>query len=983
MTLQDRWYAALDWLEERGIPVYAVIDPIDKVIPSFYIFIGIVLLALFALLAPVLFPPAIIQTETTGTLELTVMSGGQPMPGARIVVKGENYSEEKKTAADGTAAFESIELGTLMSVSLTQDGFTPIQFTVPVNGARVKKTVEMVPLTASDTTPKTIRFVAPNGTPLRGIALDVSFACTNPKAELSQTRFSGVTSGEVTLEIPFNCGSLSYTVNAAGYRSRQDLLSLRDSTITLSALETDVPTATLVVSVINQDTRRPLSGISVELQETDRHPIDSGLTDATGEAYFPDQPLGTYLISARAPAGNFGQKNATVTLAEPTKRIVLELSEESFAEITVNAVDAQTTESIPATIRLSRHGILQQEIELDEWTTQALFKVDEPDDYEVQAFAEEYKPSAPENISIQTRGQTEETTLSLEPCTPQTCGQLTVEVHDDENGPVENASVYFIHPQSGMAVAGVPTAYTDAEGTTRFSGIPPGTYKVRVQKGWMETDSAAFTVEENPKAQTVSVTLAAGTVSLNAFIKDSFNQPVSRATVQVKSLSGDVLEEFSATAEGTLAAALKANREVFFEIRHPDFLSFKTPSFILRGGQSIVLNAVLEKQITGDAPAIRFVELTEKATGQPTDAPQPAGVYWATFEIRSPKAFPQAGAHVRTANADRLEDDPWFLGEPNAPGAVVEKGQTYDPQAQNDLPQTGAHAKWMNLRWNSLPAGITQFRVEVKIPSTTAPQTELPLYFRAWGISDSNYYRDPADAQLGTAESVPAKKGLYADTYTQVFFPTTATPPCENEFCFDQNVLDQKNNVFLLEPYQVRLNDDYRFTFRLKNNSGTDKSHALFKVGNRPTASGGSIPAEEIAFTSYEIKNADLQSATGSQAVFETPELDSGNWSDHKDVSGRIGIQATQTAGEIQFPFKFEQQTLSTGAGPVSFEAFTEQGQEFTSFPSEKVPSRFPQVLHLQARFVGGPQDGQPMPGTRIHITQINPDRTRPSLGEF
>ncbi len=47
-NLEDKWYSFLDSLDAKGIPVYKMIDPIEKAgIPSFPLFIGIVLLIVF------------------------------------------------------------------------------------------------------------------------------------------------------------------------------------------------------------------------------------------------------------------------------------------------------------------------------------------------------------------------------------------------------------------------------------------------------------------------------------------------------------------------------------------------------------------------------------------------------------------------------------------------------------------------------------------------------------------------------------------------------------------------------------------------------------------------------------------------------------------------------------------------------------------------------------------------------------------------
>ena len=44
--LEDKYYNFLDWLDGKGIPVYTVVEPMDKVLPSFIVF-SVLFLAIF------------------------------------------------------------------------------------------------------------------------------------------------------------------------------------------------------------------------------------------------------------------------------------------------------------------------------------------------------------------------------------------------------------------------------------------------------------------------------------------------------------------------------------------------------------------------------------------------------------------------------------------------------------------------------------------------------------------------------------------------------------------------------------------------------------------------------------------------------------------------------------------------------------------------------------------------------------------------
>ena len=49
--LEDKWYALLDKIDAK-LPIYKVIEPIDKVIPSFLLFLILILAAVLFLALP-------------------------------------------------------------------------------------------------------------------------------------------------------------------------------------------------------------------------------------------------------------------------------------------------------------------------------------------------------------------------------------------------------------------------------------------------------------------------------------------------------------------------------------------------------------------------------------------------------------------------------------------------------------------------------------------------------------------------------------------------------------------------------------------------------------------------------------------------------------------------------------------------------------------------------------------------------------------
>src|SRR3989338_2414329 len=121
--IEDKWYAFLDWLDERGIPVYNAVDPIEaKNIPSlpFFLGLGIILLILVAYGANLAF-------FNEGTLTVTVkdLATGDPVITAEVAAKqGTQLIDSKMTDKDGIAKVK-IKIGKEMTLTAAKNDYSP------------------------------------------------------------------------------------------------------------------------------------------------------------------------------------------------------------------------------------------------------------------------------------------------------------------------------------------------------------------------------------------------------------------------------------------------------------------------------------------------------------------------------------------------------------------------------------------------------------------------------------------------------------------------------------------------------------------------------------------------------------------------------------------------------------------------------------------------------------------------------------------
>jgi hypothetical protein len=76
--MEDAWFNLLDKLDSIGVPVYAVITPLeDAGVPTMWFTIAIIVLLLGALAVTVM-------PQRTVSFDITVTSGGEPLAGANV-----------------------------------------------------------------------------------------------------------------------------------------------------------------------------------------------------------------------------------------------------------------------------------------------------------------------------------------------------------------------------------------------------------------------------------------------------------------------------------------------------------------------------------------------------------------------------------------------------------------------------------------------------------------------------------------------------------------------------------------------------------------------------------------------------------------------------------------------------------------------------------------------------------------------------------
>jgi len=307
-VFEDKYYAVLDKVN-RKIPVYKAIDPIDKVVPSFALLIGLLLLFLLLLFStglPVIFPPQ----PHTFTADIQVLSTGsnEPLMGATVIVSfGEGKPISRKTNDAGIAKIELPSAEAEAQIEINAEGHGSVSKTALLKDG-LMESFSLVGLDALFK-PKVKIFVfnSESNKKILDRTISIKFTCSNGG---NPNQINAVQPEKIGFEtdVPEDCGTLLATIKANGFRDKTvSLVSAYESAtknVMLTPSDEEVQTkGSLSVKVLNYS-EDPEKGVVVKVlnSKTDEL-ISSKYSKESGSAFFESLDPGFYDILCDAGDG--------------------------------------------------------------------------------------------------------------------------------------------------------------------------------------------------------------------------------------------------------------------------------------------------------------------------------------------------------------------------------------------------------------------------------------------------------------------------------------------------------------------------------------------------------------------------------------------------------------------------------------------------------------------------------------------------------
>ncbi len=903
--LEEKYYDFLDGLNQH-IPAYELVDPIDKVVPSFLLFIalffaaiGLVLAGTFGVFGPI----------GNDTLTISVQdSGDNPIAGAAVTFSRDGKIVfEAKTNAQGIAVMPGVKKDDRLGVVAEKGNYlsntkTVIVFQLPAS--------EIIKLDSEAlSVQRTIRLLDELGQPATD-SFTVRFKCSNPYApSIADISLTPSERGVAIVNVPGNCERL--TVDVLNNNSHREIygqsVNSPDQTIRLEAADTE--SATIVVNVTDAS-GRPLDGIEVQLfkysellQNPNIGPIDVSYASG-GQAIFTKSP-GNYIVKTYDARGEYGDQTSGKIVATAKERATtgITMRQEIKGKVLLRVVDKKSGNPIGnagvtllyATSGSADSGPITTVLTIADGT--AGINVSKDVGFRAVVGADGFQSRTIGGLRISSSA----TTIELDRCTAATCGLMKIKVVDQDGTPIDGSIVTLYNASTNFR-ANYSHRTTDINGVAKLSGVSNGNYYAFAFKEGFSgrSDAQSFNGDDQNRAGeqflTVVMNVEDGIVQIN--VHDTEGRPISFATISLLDARANALIGKDITdSNGTKEFTLKANKKIYAIVSKQDeqiFANYTTAKKALIPAGVVQLGVTMEKPSLKNSIEMEFLGLYS-AEGKRAQNLRAGDTYSAKFKVRIPEEqdYDTAGVHIRTGSDVLMEKDALFIKEVNAPKTSQVRATRFEPEQGNldgsNYETTAGDAKWVNLEWVRPGAGIYEIEAQIEVRQSASVGDKLLLNYRAWGEED-NGPRDrfPVDDTVG--------REIYSNTKQEIFQIGVVTL-CDEGFCFTATITDKRNDLVesVQDTYNAKMFNPYSLQFVITNNSEARiHNNANLRIDNAD---------ESLKFFDYTMIDAESQPISGTLNGFEFPRLNVGDlrpknsirfvseFTPQKSVSGILNIK--------------------------------------------------------------------------------------------
>jgi len=813
--LEDKFYAGMDFLSDHGIPVYALIDPLEeRGIPAFPVAIA-ALIALLFLAYGLLF---LTNSETTLQLSITDETG-KTLSGVAIIFKDE--ASEKRiemgsnTFRDGQEVKVLRGIGSRLVLEASKEGYESATRRLPISKQEMNVAIQLKRFVIY--TEGALRLVdSETGDLIEGARLRAALS-----DQASIDCFEGARGIYTCPGIVFD-EDITLTIDHPNYEQKTfETTFLSDSVGEIELVpkaSASTGKTNLIVRAFDFDNQQRIGNFTLKVFDAQDNEIITELTETDNDGeQITKISKGTSIRVVVEKEGYLTydssvlEENITLRNDEAIREVYLKPGQNA---LTVGVLDVTGRPLISIDVFLYNEFGELLDVKTTSLAGQIAFEnLDVTSTYYVSAWSENYVP-AREEVLLSERNNVN---LVLERATADNSGSLTVYTVDEQSNAVNDATLNFFEDVEGKGLIplGVPPQKTDATG--KYSMLAPlnSTLVIEATKSGLEGQETVSIIGTfDNKA---IITLLRPFSQVNLTVLDEQGNEIREGLVTI--IAGDDLLFEDEYEQGGIVFDPKDNSYVTVKVTDGLGNSFEEEIFV--EGLDEVSVSPQGKTGVSTNPEVEFLGVYN-IDGSEANGLAKGVDFYLKFRIVFPEGKNENGLHVRLGEESvRFVDsqDAGIIGFSASEGKAF-YGRSYSPEPSpgfealdfDNVGSEGKFNKFIELYFSDGGEKIVKVRAKAK---ETASLPDILLSYRAWSRIGETIYRTPQDPELGTEVFSSGKTSLYAETKRDRIKILEASASCKNDLCASYQFVRSDGSEFSTENFVAIIGELYALEVNL------------------------------------------------------------------------------------------------------------------------------------------------------------------------
>jgi hypothetical protein len=842
LTFSEKYQNFLDKINNR-IPIKSITKPLDKKNPltSLFLFFLLVVIILFLIFNPFSFKEKADYNEVVIKL---ADDTGNILEDFSFVIKDvlENRDLELQTDSTGKTIV-TLDTKKAYDFFLEKVGYKRKVLSIDPNQLEHKITLEVYELPS--TSSKTLMLLDSQTKELIKENMSLTITCENTNEVINPTA-SQAENGQITVEVPANCGRIVATAASSTYFAQNILVSENQNQLLLNKINDQITVGSGEAKIFVKSGTNILDGIEVRIFK-EEDPINPVSTKETpfGAVYFKDLEVGEYIVSINDIRGNYQSTDQRITIEKDklTEAVVQVLATGNndnpnlgdeidsnivTKEIIVIVKDLLTSSEIidleeEVIVKILEDGNLTKDVRAYA-PGGVSFNIEENKSYTIVVTAKKYI-----NTSRVISPNVNEYNIFLEPITESNVSNINIVARDEDDLFVSRATLLVYDANTGFIDARFDPILTDLNGSATFRDVPKGNYFIKLRKSVVDGSSENFNhLPPTDTNRSVNVVIGNGTININ--IKNNYTDPVADAQITIYNSDGTIIGSDTASATGTYSRELKADKIVYLKISKEGYLDYYTNLLPIIKNQTTSKEIMLYRSQENTLPIIDYLGVYDLASDSLVDSLTQNKQYNFKFRVVSPNNASNVnfGLNFIVGGAENVNDDFVFIRS-----VTQNLGQVtyYESENGSPLPQ-GSPAKYVKVNYQSMPNGVYEVTIPMQVSSANRGDA-VPMFYFGYSLEDTTFRE-------------------------QEIYYIDAEQLCDDSFCISGQILDLSENISedLTSSLNVStmVNNNYRLEYTITNAENNTYSQARFSIKNTESSSDDlEIMAQAIDIKRYSL----------------------------------------------------------------------------------------------------------------------------------